>query len=139
MSETRRLLRIVRALPLALEILASYVRVRWYLRRYELREAVTRLRGEAVAEPAQRSQAETEAALRLGRAVIRTLRLLPTDSRCLMRSLVLTRVLARRGLDSTLVIGVMSGPDFAAHAWLEHGDVPVLPGDGGAFRRLVTL
>ena len=48
------------------------------------------------------------AAVRLGRAVTRTLPLLPSDSRCLMRSLVLTSVLARRGLPSTVVIA--SGP-----------------------------
>ena len=35
---------------------------------------------------------------RLGHAVARTLRVLPADSRCLMQSLVLTRLLARRGI-----------------------------------------
>jgi hypothetical protein len=76
---------------------------------------------------------------RLGYAVVRTLRLLPTDSRCLMRSLVLTRLLARRGIAGTLVIGVRTGERFEAHAWVEHSGTPLLdPGDA-TFRRLVEL
>ncbi len=67
-----------------------------------------------------------------------TVRLLPTDSRCLVRSLVLTRLLGRRGVPSSLVIGVMSEPQFAAHAWVEHGGAPLLsPGTG--FQRLVEV
>ncbi|MDQ3569707.1 MAG: lasso peptide biosynthesis B2 protein [Actinomycetota bacterium] len=77
--------------------------------------------------------------LRLGRAVSRTLRLLPTDSRCLVRSLVLTALLARRGLSSLLVIGVRSDPEFAAHAWVEHAGRPLLPPGEETFQRLLEL
>jgi hypothetical protein len=56
-----------------------------------------------------------------------------------MRSLVLTRVLARRGIDSRLVIGVHPGERFAAHAWLEHDGAALLPAGGSDFDELVTL
>ena len=77
--------------------------------------------------------------MRLGRAVTRTLPLLPTESRCLMRSLVLTSLLARRGLPSRVVIGVKSGGEFGAHAWVEHEGEPVLPTDRAEFGRLTEV
>ena len=50
-----------------------------------------------------------------------------------------TQLLARRGIPARLVIGARAGPDFLAHAWVEHDGVPVLsPGDG-SFGRLVEL
>ena len=67
------------------------------------------------------------------------LRLLPTDSRCLVRSLVLTRLLARRDIPSTLIIGVTAAPEFKAHAWVEHAGRPLLPSYGPMFARLVEL
>jgi hypothetical protein len=71
--------------------------------------------------------------------VLRTLALVPGDTRCLARSLVLTQLLARRGIRSKLVIGTRTAPDFIAHAWVEHHGQPVLsPGDG-SFGRLVEL
>ena len=57
--------------------------------------------------------AEKYAAVRLGRAIGRTLSILPFDSRCLVRSLVLAELLARRGIDSRVVIGVSQGPASA--------------------------
>jgi hypothetical protein len=80
---------------------------------------------------------EHKMALRLGRAVVKTLRLLPTDSRCLIRSLVLSRILTRRSIPHTLVIGVRKEPEFIAHAWVEHEGFPVLP--AGEYTRLTEL
>jgi transglutaminase superfamily protein len=128
---------LVAKVALATEILAAYARTRLWLVRGDFRHAVGGLR----AAPANRpvSGDPVIAGRRLGSAVVRTLRLLPTDSRCLMRSLVLTRLLARRGIASTLVIGVRSGESFEAHAWVEHAGAPLLhPGDPG-FRRLAEL
>jgi len=123
-----------RQLRLGLEILAAYVRVRWCIARYDLRDAVRQLRTTRRAGTIERA----DHGARLGHAVIRTLSVLPTDSRCLMRSLVLTRLLARRGIESTLVIGVAAGPEFLAHAWVECRGVPLLPaGDG--FARLLAV
>lgn len=129
-------------LRLALEVLATYCRVRWWMRRGDLRGTVSRLRregrGEQLGDPSPDGPRPGD--LRLARAVTRTLSVLPTDSRCLVRSLVLTGLLARRGVASTLVIGVGTQPKFAAHAWVEHAGEPLLPpGDDGAFEKLLEI
>jgi hypothetical protein len=118
------------------EILATYVQVRWTLRREDLRGALDSLRGHAAAGTTGN---QVRTGRRLGRAVGRTLALLPVDSRCLMQSLVLTRLLARRGIDTRLVIAVRPGERFAAHAWIEHDNVALLPAIAPAFEQLVTL
>ncbi len=120
---------------LAGEIAVSYVRARWLLRREGLPRALERLR--AVAPAATTVAGATDE--RLARAVERTLRRLPADSRCLMQSLVLTRLLARRGRQSRLVIGVSPTGDFSAHAWVERGGVPLLPAHERQFGRLAEL
>jgi hypothetical protein len=122
-------------LELAREVLAAYVRVRWLMRRSDLVSTLDQLR---VWARAHSREAETTS-VRLGNAVGRTMRLLPTDSRCLMRSLVLSSLLARRHVDATLVIGVKPGPSFAAHAWVEQDGRPLLPGGADDFQRLVEL
>jgi Transglutaminase-like superfamily len=76
-------------------------------------------------------------AIRLGRAVTLTLGVLPTDSRCLIQSLVLTRMLSKRSMASTVVIGVRTEPEFSAHAWVEHNGRAVLP--PGSYTRLIEL
>jgi hypothetical protein len=120
---------------LVAEILVAYSRVRWDLRRAGLKATLASLRGQPAAVP--------DEAVALGRrlapVVARTLWVLPTESRCLMRSLVLTRLLARRGVSTELVISVRPGARFAAHAWIEHRGVALLPADAPAFERLVTL
>jgi hypothetical protein len=110
---------------LAAEILLTYRRARRLLREEELVTAVERLTAGRPDRAADSRDRVT--ALRLGRAVIRTLRLPVTDSRCLIHSLVLVALLARRGIESSLVIGARSGADFAAHAWVEHQGTPLLP------------
>jgi hypothetical protein len=108
---------------LAAEILGTYIRARWLLWRRPLPEAVAALRclsGTAADEQWQAT------GIRLGRAVGKTLARLPFDSRCLVSSLVLTSMLARRGIDSRLVIGVGVEPSFSAHAWVECGGSPLL-------------
>lgn len=127
-------------LRLSGEVLRTYCGVRWWLWRHEFPEVVARLRQAETleaSEPVGDPHSAHVIGLRLGRAVSRTLHLLPTDSRCLVRSLVLTRMLARRGFSSSLVIGVRSEPEFAAHAWVEQAGEPLLhPGDA-SFQRLV--
>lgn len=134
-----------RKLRLTGEVLAAYCCVRWWLWRHEVRDVVRRLRdwrpheAQPPVAPRESGEAEYECGLRLGRAVARTLRLLPTDGRCLMRSLVLTGLLARRGVSSTLVIGVLPAPEFKAHAWVEHDGRPLLhPGEPG-YGRLAEM
>lgn len=124
---------------LALEIVAAYGRARWALQRRGLRDALRSLRSRPAGSAALDPDDALAVGRRLGRAVRRTLAVLPADSRCLMTSLVLTRLLATRGIDSQLVISVSPGEKFGAHAWLEHQGAPLLPPDGDESARLTTL
>lgn len=121
---------------LALEIVWSYAHTRWLMRRRSLPVTVNVLR-----RPADGREGGTPEIRRLARAVIRTLEPLPVDSRCLMRSLVLLRVLARRGVSGALVIAVRPGDreQLDAHAWVEVADEPLLAPAGPDHGRLVTL
>jgi hypothetical protein len=135
---TRRLNPIER-MRLAGEIAIAYLQARRELRRASIDTVVDSLRSRFTPR-AQPSAAETLLqARRLGRAVARVLGVLPGDTRCLVRSLVLTRLLARRGIATKLVIGTRSAPDFLAHAWIEYEGEPVLSVGDGSFARLVEL
>jgi len=62
----------------------------------------------------------------------------PTPS-CLTRSLVLCRLLVRRGVDAQLVLGVDTrGGRLAAHAWVEQ-DGRTIHDDASATGRFTTL
>ena len=124
---------------LAAEVVAAYGQARRELKRVPIEQVVAALRtDDALPAPAKGPQA-LEDARRLGWIVAHTLRLMPGDTRCLARSLVLTSLLARRGISAKLVIGARSDPKFLAHAWVECDGEPVLsPGDG-SFARLVEL
>lgn len=123
---------------LAAEILAAYLGTRREMARMPIAALIDGLRAE-VERPAPAAAERLSEARRLGRAVARTLALAPGDTRCLVRSLVLVRLLSRRGLAAQLVIGARPRPEFLAHAWVEYRGEPVLsPGDG-SFGRLVEL
>lgn len=127
---------------LAAEILACYVVARWRMPRREIRDVVTACRAPlARASRTGRTPGADEGlvAARLGHTVTRTLRALPTDNRCLVQALVLSRLLARRGIPSRLVIGAHTEPQFTAHAWVEYEGRPVLPTQGYRDSRLVEL
>jgi len=49
-------------------------------------------------------------------------RLISSGVKCLRRSVALAGFLSRRGIECSLVIGVRMRP-FAAHAWVQHGDI----------------
>jgi hypothetical protein len=136
-SRPERLSQLERA-RLAVEILAAYAQARRALSRAPIASVVATLRSQSP-PPAPPAADTLEQARRLGRAVARLLSHLPGDTRCLARSLVLTRLLARRGIEAKLVIGARAKPEFLAHAWVEYAGDPVLdPGDG-SFGRLVEL
>lgn len=143
---------------LAAEILAAYVLARWMMPRRDIRQVVQAVRGQrreqprarasgpqvgqqaTAPEPGERTAGQAaHTAARLGWAVTQTLRVLPTDSRCLVQALVLSRLLSERDIPSTLVIGARSQPGFAAHAWVEHAGRPVLSPAGFDEARLVEL
>lgn len=116
------------------EILATYVRVRLAMRRIELPDLVERLR--AAGDPKPAAAADLA---RLSGAVMGLLALLPTDSRCLVRSLVYLSLIERRGVTGSLVIGARTEPEFAAHAWIEVEGRPELPSGDGEFKPLTVL
>jgi len=129
-------------LPLALEILFTYGRVRWAIRRYQLPRVVAMLRsGSYASDRAVPLPDGARDGQRLGAAVVRMLELLPTDSPCLMRSLVLLRLLARRRASASLVIAVQPTGELGlnAHAWVELGGRPLLMPATAEYGRLVTL
>ena len=117
-------------LRLGAEILGLYVRARWWLRRQDLPTTLTRLREtrEVLALPEDVDN-ERFVGRALGSITTRTLSVLPADSRCLVRSLVLTGLLSRRGVQAKLVLAVHPGEELAAHAWVEHsGSALIEPG-----------
>lgn len=127
-------------LSLAGEILTAYVRARRAMSRSDLRGALAAIRGAPAPPQVEALDPVTYGeALRLGSAVARVGRPLPIDSRCLMQSLVLTILLARRGIGTSLVIGVRGGETFGAHAWVELAERPLLPPGASEFERLVEL
>ena len=138
-SIERRLSQVERT-RLAAEIVVAYVKTRRALRRVPIAAVVARLRLQPSprASPALVEDRLNEAR-NLGHAVTRTLTLVPGDTRCLMQALVLTCLLARRGIPAKLVIGARSAPSFFAHAWVEHAGQPVLATGDGLFNRLVEL
>ena len=115
-------------LRLVAEILAIYVPSALAVRRgVAMPEHLAHARARTAGRPAAPPGREHELAVRLGHIVTDVLDRLPTDRRCLVRSLVLVRLLARRSIDARLVIGVNVDEGFRAHAWVEHEDQPLLP------------
>jgi hypothetical protein len=129
---------VVYRIRLVAEIIGTYVTVRRMLRRRTLPETVAVLRG-GVGEGAEGDASSLEIGRHLASATVRTITLVPADSRCLMRSLVLTRMMARRGIGSTFVLSVAPRPAFEAHAWVEHAGRALLEPGRGQHRPLLRL
>jgi hypothetical protein len=135
----RRRLSPIERTRLAGEILAAWVGARHAMRTLPIEASVARLRRFPRQASAPVGDSAGPEAARLARAVVLTLRAVPGDTRCLARSLALTRVLARRAITSTLVIGARTEPGFLAHAWVEHSGQALLDPGEGEFQRLVEL
>lgn len=140
-EHARRRLQPAQRLRLGIEIVVTHALVRRRIAALPLPQLLVQLRRGVIDEwvPAACAPAEHVTAVRLARAVRRVLHRLPGDTRCLTQSLVLTTVLARRGIGSTLRIAVSPGQVFKAHAWVEHGGVPLLPAEDPGFGELVEL
>jgi hypothetical protein len=128
-------------LILAVEIAATYLQARRWLRRPEITETVALARqGAHRLEPGpDRSREAAQLGIRLGVVIQQIFRLLPGDTRCLTRSVVLMRMLARRDVETTLIIGVRAAPSFGAHAWIEHAGRPLLEPIEADGQRMVEL
>lgn len=88
---------------------------------------------QAAATPAVRRRSRIPPTL-LSRAVSRGLRIGPWEPRCLLRSLVLYRMLREQGDEADLIIALKARPASSdAHAWVElrGRDIGPLPGGRG--------
>jgi len=132
-------LRLVDKAALAAEVILAYIRVRRLTSRTSLPAVLQALRGTPSARVPCESTDPVQVGRRLGRVTARTLSVIPGNTRCLHRSLTLTALLARRGLESSLVIAVRPGETFGAHAWLEHLGEPLLPPADAGYETLVSL
>lgn len=63
-----------------------------------------------------------EIANRLGWAFAQSAFIMTGADQCLVRSLALARLLRRRNIAASLVLGVTASP-FSAHAWVQRGDL----------------
>lgn len=143
----RQLARGARLAPVAVEALVAYARARRRIAQaHDVRALVAATRkasGYARATPTTTLEStpipRIPEARRLGHAVALTLSILPMGARCLVRSLVLIDLLARRDIDATLVLGARSDGGFRAHAWVELGGQPLLSPADYASSRLVEL
>lgn len=131
------LARRARRLPVAAETVVTYVQAR---RRMAREDDLRRLLASARRNIGNQTDAATLAeAWGVARIVSVTLALLPNDPRCLVRSLVLIELLARRGIPATLVIGTSGAQNFGAHAWVELSGEPLLSSAGFGEGRLAEL
>jgi hypothetical protein len=126
----------VERLELVVEVFVTYVVVRWQVRRRELPAAVAALREGRWPRYIAVVGREPRA---LAGAAERVVARIPGDSRCLMRSLVVLAMLARRGVDARLILAARPAPRFAAHAWVERNGDPLLPTRGFGDARLTEL
>jgi hypothetical protein len=126
----------VERLALVAEVLITYVVVRRQVRRHGLPRAVAALREERRPSSVALVAREPRA---LAAAAERVVARIPGDSRCLMRSLVVLAMLARRGVDARLILAARPTPEFAAHAWVERDGDPLLPTRGFGDARLTEL
>ena len=116
----------------------TYMAVRRLLRRIGAERLASAIHGARNRNGGARRVVRDDPA-RVQRAVERVLRVLPDDSRCLTRSLVLVWMLERRGIVSRVVIGVRPKPNFAAHAWVETSAGLARSDEVGGFRRIAEL
>jgi Transglutaminase-like superfamily len=123
-------------LVLTAELVVSYGVARRLVRRTALPATLEQLReGRCVPAP---WPLVTDNPYQLAAVTGRVLRLVPADTRCLMRSLTLLTLLARRGVSVTLVLAATEEEQFGAHAWVELHGRPLLTPEA-EHRRLVEL
>lgn len=64
---------------------------------------------------------------------------IPAAVTCLPRAVVCQAMLAARGVETKIRLGVDPADDFAAHAWVERGDEVLIGGDVADFDRYRPL
>jgi hypothetical protein len=82
--------------------------------------------GEHMGEtPLSQPRAATDLSRRVGRAVSLAARNLPWESVCLPQAIAAKLMLRRRGVPSTLYLGLQRDQNLLAHAWVRVGEVVV--------------
>lgn len=122
----RRLVRIVRTLPLAVEAAVGLTVASIRIGRTSQGRLVALLGEPRAAEPAPEPAAPitddqrstVRRALRIGRIVTRVAGLLPWHPTCLRQSMATRTMLTRRGVEATLHLGVADVATMDAHAWV---------------------
>lgn len=110
------------------EIATAWIPLAWALHRRSLPELLASARRPRVRAIVVPEAERLEVAVRLGAIVDRVVGRFPLENRCLVRSLVLIRLLARRSIpDAVLIIGAQVDGGFAAHAWVEYAGQALLP------------
>lgn len=132
MSDRRARLSLADKTRLAARVWGAYVLVRLQVHRCPLPDLVARLGTRS--GPVRHRYAPAS----LSRAVHRVLGMRLTEQTCLVRALVLYRLLRAQGDDAELVIGLPPRPvDHKAHAWVELNGVDLGPPPGrGAYEPL---
>jgi hypothetical protein len=124
-------------------LLEAAVRLTWYkgaLWVLPFRWIAPRL-GRPAGQPPLATAAELAAARRITWAVHIAARNLPWHSRCLVRAVTAKIMLQRRGLRSTLYLGVRRGDDLevASHAWLRVGELSLIGGPSADYTVLASF
>jgi hypothetical protein len=128
---------IEKRLRLGSEVVGTYARTRWLLRRTDLPAALRALRSRP-RKPREDREPHDEA-LALARAAYRAMSALPADTRCLTRSLVVASMLERRGIEAKVVLAAHNRGGFAAHAWVEVEGRALVGDAGEPYQRLAEL
>jgi hypothetical protein len=125
---------------MVVKVLAIYVVTCLRLKRRQLRLADEVPSTKPVGVPSLPAHQEALVAIRLRDAVVGLLARLPTDPSCLVRSMVLIRLLSRHGINARLVVGVGGEADtISAHAWVEYHGTAILDPGHERFARLVEI
>lgn len=130
---------------LAIEIAVALSEARTRLRRQQLPALVAAVRAQNGTRAPRWGRTLPDGrrdGQRLGAAVSRVAERMPGETLCLLQSLALLRLLARRGCpDAQLIIAVRPNGALSidAHAWVELDGCALLSPGGADFDRLVSL
>lgn len=128
---------------LAFELLRARLAIAWE----PFRSIASRIGGQGLETPGEAIDGQEDFLARLRYWLAILARRLPWDCACLVRALAAQRVLHRRGLPSTLYLGVATGSSsnpagkgFEAHAWLRCGSCMLTGGrERPAFTELASF
>ncbi len=80
-------------------------------------------------------------AMKVGNVVSRVSKRTPWETKCLVQALTAQKILKRRGIKTTLYLGVKkeTNDSLCAHAWLRCGKCQITGGDGSGYVMLAKF